>query len=120
MTGLTQYDQHVISNEYFSFSASLLHDKTCESSSIQEYTTSYPLIIKEEKNFCLPLNLIPAYRCSYLREEYNDKNNQGPLCTHAILKGLGVGNENINAYSAKITWIFKEGSGHLGRIWFSW
>ncbi|TMW54846.1 hypothetical protein DOY81_000079 [Sarcophaga bullata] len=44
----------------------------------------------------------------------------GTLCTHAILKGLGVGNENINAYSATVTWILKEGSGHLGRILFSW
>lgn len=44
----------------------------------------------------------------------------GTLCTHAILKGLGVGNENINAYSATVTWILKEGSGHLGRIFFSW
>lgn len=44
----------------------------------------------------------------------------GTLCTHAILKGLGVGNDNINAYSATVTWILKEGSGHLGRILFSW
>uniref|UniRef100_A0A1B0FLK9 Protein root UVB sensitive/RUS domain-containing protein n=1 Tax=Glossina morsitans morsitans TaxID=37546 RepID=A0A1B0FLK9_GLOMM len=44
----------------------------------------------------------------------------GTLCTHAIPKGLGVGNENINAYSATVTWILKEGSGHLRRILFSW
>ncbi|XP_017473603.1 PREDICTED: RUS1 family protein C16orf58 homolog [Rhagoletis zephyria] len=44
----------------------------------------------------------------------------GTLCTHAILKGIGVGNENISAYSATVTWILKEGSGHLGRILFSW
>lgn len=31
-----------------------------------------------------------------------------------------MGNENINAYSATAAWIFKEGSGHLGRILFSW
>ncbi|XP_067625064.1 RUS family member 1 [Eurosta solidaginis] len=44
----------------------------------------------------------------------------GTLCTHAILKGIGVGNDNISAYSATITWILKEGSGHMGRILFSW
>ncbi|XP_037961215.1 RUS family member 1 [Teleopsis dalmanni] len=44
----------------------------------------------------------------------------GTLCTHAILKGIGVGNDNVNAYSATATWILKEGSGHLGRIFFSW
>lgn len=44
----------------------------------------------------------------------------GTLCTHAILKGLGVGNDNVNAYSATVAWILKEGSGHLGRILFSW
>ncbi|XP_011207819.1 RUS family member 1 [Bactrocera dorsalis] len=44
----------------------------------------------------------------------------GTLCTHAILKGLGVGNDNITAYSATVTWILKDGSGHIGRILFSW
>ncbi|XP_011178425.1 RUS family member 1 [Zeugodacus cucurbitae] len=44
----------------------------------------------------------------------------GTLCTHAILKGIGVGNDNITAYSATVTWILKDGSGHLGRILFSW
>ncbi|KAH8249579.1 hypothetical protein KR032_010645 [Drosophila birchii] len=44
----------------------------------------------------------------------------GTLCTHAILKGIGVGSENINAYSATVTWILKEGSGHVGRILFAW
>lgn len=36
------------------------------------------------------------------------------------MEGLGVGNEHINAYSATVTWILKEGSGHIGRILFSW
>ncbi|EDW11502.1 RUS family member 1 [Drosophila mojavensis] len=44
----------------------------------------------------------------------------GTLCTHAILKGIGVGSENVNAYSATVTWILKEGSGHMGRIIFAW
>ncbi|XP_030384135.1 RUS1 family protein C16orf58 homolog [Scaptodrosophila lebanonensis] len=44
----------------------------------------------------------------------------GTLCTHAILKGIGVGNENVNAYSATVTWILKEGTGHVGRIFFAW
>ncbi|XP_055920908.1 RUS family member 1 [Eupeodes corollae] len=44
----------------------------------------------------------------------------GTLCTHAILKGIGVGSDSVSAYSATVTWIFKEGSGHIGRILFSW
>uniref|UniRef100_A0A1A9Z514 Protein root UVB sensitive/RUS domain-containing protein n=1 Tax=Glossina pallidipes TaxID=7398 RepID=A0A1A9Z514_GLOPL len=36
------------------------------------------------------------------------------------VKGLGVDNENINAYSATVTWILKEGNGHLWRMLFSW
>uniref|UniRef100_A0A1A9ZNP2 Protein root UVB sensitive/RUS domain-containing protein n=1 Tax=Glossina pallidipes TaxID=7398 RepID=A0A1A9ZNP2_GLOPL len=42
------------------------------------------------------------------------------LCTHVVPKGLGLGNKNINTYSATVTWILKEASSHLGRILFSW
>lgn len=31
-----------------------------------------------------------------------------------------MGNDNVTAYSATVTWILKDGSGHLGRILFSW
>ncbi|XP_055386469.1 RUS family member 1 [Condylostylus longicornis] len=44
----------------------------------------------------------------------------GTLTTHAILKGLGVGSDVVSPFSATVTWIFKEGSGHLGKILFSW
>lgn len=44
----------------------------------------------------------------------------GTLSTHAILKGVGVGDEAVNALSATATWILKDGAGHFGRILFAW
>lgn len=44
----------------------------------------------------------------------------GAFTTRAILKGVGVGDANANAYSATITWILKDGSGMIGRILFAW
>ncbi|XP_071037703.1 RUS family member 1 [Parasteatoda tepidariorum] len=44
----------------------------------------------------------------------------GGLCTHAILKGVGVGNENASPIAATITWLLKDGSSMIGRIGFAW
>lgn len=44
----------------------------------------------------------------------------GALCTHAILKGVGVGSETATALSATVTWILKDGTGHFGKILFAW
>ncbi|CAG9860719.1 unnamed protein product [Phyllotreta striolata] len=44
----------------------------------------------------------------------------GAFSTRAILKGVGVGNQEINALSAAVTWILKDGSGMIGRIVFAW
>lgn len=44
----------------------------------------------------------------------------GTLTTHAILRGIGVGNESATALSATATWVLKEGAGHCGRIVFAW
>lgn len=40
--------------------------------------------------------------------------------TRAILKGVGVGNPKAAALSAAITWIMKEGTGMIGKIFFAW
>lgn len=37
----------------------------------------------------------------------------GNICTHAILKGAGVGDENASVLAATITWLIK------GHIYFS-
>uniref|UniRef100_A0A182SL21 Uncharacterized protein n=1 Tax=Anopheles maculatus TaxID=74869 RepID=A0A182SL21_9DIPT len=42
------------------------------------------------------------------------------LTTHAILKGVGVGSDAVNPLSATVTWVLKDGTGHLGRIMFAW
>uniref|UniRef100_A0A0K0EKX5 RUS1 family protein C16orf58 homolog n=1 Tax=Strongyloides stercoralis TaxID=6248 RepID=A0A0K0EKX5_STRER len=44
----------------------------------------------------------------------------GALATQAVLKGVGVGNENATALAATITWLLKDGSGMVGRILFAW
>lgn len=43
-----------------------------------------------------------------------------PIATHSVLKGLGVGDDESTALSATITWILKDGAGHLGRIFFAY
>ncbi|KAJ8912907.1 hypothetical protein NQ315_017237 [Exocentrus adspersus] len=40
--------------------------------------------------------------------------------TRAILKAVGVGDSKASALSAAITWIMKEGTGMIGRIFFAW
>lgn len=44
----------------------------------------------------------------------------GSFTTRAILKGVGVGDAKASALSATITWILKDGSGMIGRIFFAW
>ena len=44
----------------------------------------------------------------------------GCLATHSVLKGLGVGDQTSTPLSATITWILKDGAGHLGRIIFAY
>lgn len=44
----------------------------------------------------------------------------GTFTTRAILKGVGVGNAEATPLAAAITWITKDGTGMLGRIFFAW
>jgi len=44
----------------------------------------------------------------------------GSLATLAVLKGVGVGNESASALAGAIAWIFKDGLGMIGRIYFGW
>ncbi|GAB0095989.1 RUS family member 1 [Sergentomyia squamirostris] len=44
----------------------------------------------------------------------------GTLTTHAILKGMGVGSDAATALSATVTWVLKDGAGHMGKILFAW
>ncbi|XP_054710588.1 RUS family member 1-like isoform X2 [Uloborus diversus] len=44
----------------------------------------------------------------------------GSLCTHAVLKGVGVGDESASVLSATITWLIKDGTAMIGRIVFAW
>ncbi|KAI3411747.1 hypothetical protein GPALN_001814 [Globodera pallida] len=44
----------------------------------------------------------------------------GALATLAVLKGVGVGNEQATVLAAALTWILKDGVGMLARIAFAW
>lgn len=49
--------------------------------------------------------------CSYIT---------GTLATHAMLKGVGVGDSSASPVAATLTWILKDGLGMTGRILFAW
>ncbi|KAI5742359.1 hypothetical protein M8J77_006498 [Diaphorina citri] len=42
------------------------------------------------------------------------------LTTHAIMQGVGVGNESATTLAAATAWIIKDGTGMIGRILFAW
>eukprot|EP01097_Dermamoeba_algensis_P008510 TRINITY_DN5707_c0_g1_i1.p1 TRINITY_DN5707_c0_g1~~TRINITY_DN5707_c0_g1_i1.p1 ORF type:complete len:431 (-),score=75.46 TRINITY_DN5707_c0_g1_i1:108-1400(-) len=44
----------------------------------------------------------------------------GILATQAVLKGVGVGDQNASAVNATIQWILRDGVGMIGRISFAW
>nr|XP_018895982.1 PREDICTED: RUS1 family protein C16orf58 homolog [Bemisia tabaci]XP_018895983.1 PREDICTED: RUS1 family protein C16orf58 homolog [Bemisia tabaci]XP_018895985.1 PREDICTED: RUS1 family protein C16orf58 homolog [Bemisia tabaci] len=44
----------------------------------------------------------------------------GSLTTHAIMKGVGVGDTAATPLAAAVTWILKDGTGMTGRIAFAW
>ncbi|KAG6461327.1 hypothetical protein O3G_MSEX012557 [Manduca sexta] len=44
----------------------------------------------------------------------------GTLATQAVLTGVGVGDTTATPLSATITWVVKDGFGHLGRILFAY
>ncbi|XP_059174146.1 RUS family member 1-like isoform X2 [Physella acuta] len=44
----------------------------------------------------------------------------GTLAAHAVLKGVGVGDETATVMGATLTWLLKDGAGMLGRILFAW
>ncbi|XP_041350243.1 RUS family member 1-like isoform X2 [Gigantopelta aegis] len=44
----------------------------------------------------------------------------GTLAAQAMLKGIGVGDKDATVLAATMTWLFKDGTGMLGRILFAW
>lgn len=44
----------------------------------------------------------------------------GSIATHAVLKGIGVGDESTSVLTATLTWIVKDGTSMVGRILFAW
>ncbi|XP_026318268.1 RUS1 family protein C16orf58 homolog [Hyposmocoma kahamanoa] len=44
----------------------------------------------------------------------------GTLATQEVLRGVGVGDTAITPLSATITWVLKDGCGHIGRIVFAY
>lgn len=77
------------------------------------------------KNLFLPLNYPSSVKKEYLEYQIYDSIQglcsylRGVLCTHAILVAAGVGIDNVNAWSATLTWIFKDGIGMIFSILFT-
>lgn len=44
----------------------------------------------------------------------------GMLSTQAVLRGVGVGDDNATALSATLAYLVRDGTGMLGRILFAW
>ncbi|CAH0716101.1 unnamed protein product, partial [Brenthis ino] len=44
----------------------------------------------------------------------------GILATQEVLRGMGVGDTNATPLAATVTWVLKDGCGHLGRILFAY
>lgn len=42
------------------------------------------------------------------------------VCMHAVLKGVGVGDESASPLAATITWLIKDSTSMIGRILFAW
>uniref|UniRef100_A0AC35UDB0 UPF0420 protein C16orf58-like protein n=1 Tax=Rhabditophanes sp. KR3021 TaxID=114890 RepID=A0AC35UDB0_9BILA len=74
----------------------------------------------------LPFNYPHSVSSDYLDYQIWDSvqafasSMNGALATQAILKGVGVGNEQATALAATLTWLLKDGSGMVGRILFAW
>lgn len=43
----------------------------------------------------------------------------GTLATQEVLRGVGVGDTTATPLAATVTWVIKDGCGHLGRILFA-
>ncbi|XP_064612528.1 RUS family member 1-like [Liolophura sinensis] len=44
----------------------------------------------------------------------------GTLASQALLKGIGVGDENATVLAATMTWLLKDGTSMVGRVVFAW
>lgn len=44
----------------------------------------------------------------------------GILATQEVLRGVGVGDDTATPLAATVTWVLKDGCGHLGKIYFAY
>ncbi|CDW55786.1 DUF647 domain containing protein [Trichuris trichiura] len=44
----------------------------------------------------------------------------GALGMHAVLRGVGVGDENASVLAASLTWLLRDGSGMVAQIFVAW
>ncbi|OWR44763.1 hypothetical protein KGM_200897 [Danaus plexippus plexippus] len=44
----------------------------------------------------------------------------GILATQEVFRGVGVGDTNASPLAATVTWVFKDGCGHIGKILFAY
>ncbi|CAH8560165.1 unnamed protein product [Schistosoma curassoni] len=77
------------------------------------------------KKFFLPVGYPSSVSNDYLEYQIWDtiqafaSSITGALASQAVLIGVGVGNSSATILSASLTWMFKDGSGMIGRIIFA-
>uniref|UniRef100_A0A669DX08 RUS family member 1 n=1 Tax=Oreochromis niloticus TaxID=8128 RepID=A0A669DX08_ORENI len=78
------------------------------------------------KSVFLPQGYPESVSDDYLQYQFWDtmqafsSSLSGTLATQASLRGFGVGNQEATVAAATVTWLFKDGTGMLGRILFAW
>ncbi|XP_065831555.1 RUS family member 1-like [Oscarella lobularis] len=83
-------------------------------------------LLKFIKEAFLPQGYPDSVSSDYLRYQLWDtiqafcSSITGTLATHAVLKGVGVGDQSASAVAATMTWLIKDGTGMVGRIAFAW
>ncbi|CAI2729466.1 unnamed protein product [Schistosoma spindalis] len=77
------------------------------------------------KKFFLPVGYPSSVSDDYLEYQIWDtiqafaSSITGALASQAVLIGVGVGDSSATILSASLTWMFKDGSGMIGRILFA-
>ncbi|KAG8196278.1 hypothetical protein JTE90_023833 [Oedothorax gibbosus] len=89
-------------------------------------TKDYQTITSFVMNLFLPYGYPHSVSQDYLRYQIFDSiqafasSITGSVCTHSIMKGVGVGDASATALAATFTWLYKDGVSMLGKIAFAW
>lgn len=121
-------DMLVYRESYGPRSKTTSYYRTCEGKLQKDASTAFSFsgILLFFKTVFLPQGYPDSVSDDYLTYQIWDtvqafsSSITGTLATHAMLKGVGVGDETATAAAATMTWLLKDGTGMVGRIMFAW